>query len=156
MQAHSAPGTATEPTMTIVMIQGPDHGHGQVDAAMRDALSTRARAAGQSLVQLRCDSAQQLVERLARIDRDGADIILLDPGAFTRDGALRSTLEHLPVPYIEVHPGRHDRPAPRPAGGGRCVAVVDGYQTQGYTLAMSLALETLGCADCENEFNLGT
>jgi 3-dehydroquinate dehydratase len=145
-----------EQMMAIVMIQGPDGGRGQVEATMRNALSERARAAGQSLVQVRYDSAQQLVERLARIDRDGADIILLDPGRCTRDGALDATLEHLSVPYIEVHADRHDRPEPQLPGSGPRVAVVNGYQSQSYTLAMSLALETLGCADCENEFNVGT
>ena len=39
---------------------------------------------------------------------------------------------------------------------GPRVAVVNGYQAQSYTLAMSMALEKLGCADCENDFNVGT
>lgn len=142
--------------MAIVMIQGPSGAGVQMGDSMQEALGVRAHAAGQALVNVRCDSAQQLVDRLARIDREGADIILLDPGRCTRDAALHATLEHLPVPYIEVHSDRHDRPEPQLPGAGPRVAVVNGYEAQSYTLAMSLALETLGCADCENEFNVGT
>lgn len=142
--------------MAILMIHGPDDRRMPATGPMQDALNERAQAAGQALVQVRCDDARQLVERLARIEGDGADIILLDPGRCTRDTALHATLEHLAVPYIEVHADRHDRPEPQLPAGGPRVAVITGYEAQSYTLAMSLALETLGCADCENEFNVGT
>ena len=137
--------------MTIVVIQGPQASTMPADA-LPTQLGARARAAGQELVHLRCDSGQQLVERLARID-GGADIILLDPGTCAAgDPALQGLLERLPVPYIEVHADRGRALADTDAR----LALVDGYAAQGYTLAMSLALETLGCADCENEFNVGT
>jgi hypothetical protein len=61
------------------------------------------------------------------------------------------------VPYIEVHDDSHGRAGPALTdGAGPRVAVVSGYAAQNYTLAMSVALEALGCADCENEFNVGT
>lgn len=142
--------------MAIVMIQGPDAGRGGMAGCVQDALDARAQAAGQSLVQVRCSDAGQLVERLARIGREGADIILLDPGHCASDDRLQATLQHLAVPYIEVHPGRHDATQARPAQAGPRVAVVDGYQAQSYSLAMSLALETLGCAESENDVHVGT
>ncbi|MFZ5656099.1 MAG: type II 3-dehydroquinate dehydratase [Pseudomonadota bacterium] len=142
--------------MAIVMIQGPDAGTGGVSDDVHEALGARAQAAGQSLVHVRCNDARQLVERLGRIEREGADIILLDPGRCARDDSLHATLEHLPVPYIEVHPGRRDGAgASQPTAGPR-LAVIDGYQAQSYTLAMSLALETLGCAESENDVHVGT
>lgn len=144
--------------MAIVMIQGPGDGQAQATPeALRSALSERAQAAGQALVHYRCSSEQQLVERLARIDRAQADIVLLEPGdAAGPRTALHSTLEHLRVPYIEVHRDRPDRPDPVLPEAGPRLALVSGYEAQGYTLAMSLALERLGFADSENEFNVGT
>lgn len=142
--------------MAIVMIQGPDAGAGGVSDDVHEALDARAQAAGQSLVHVRCDDARQLVERLGRLEGEGADIILLDPGRCARDDSLHATLQHLPVPYIEVHPGRRaSAGAGQPQPGPR-VAVIDGYQAQSYTLAMSLALETLGCAESENDVHVGT
>lgn len=144
--------------MAIVMIQGPDDGHepGPADA-LQAALSERAQAEGHPLLHYRCDSERQLVERLARIDRGQADIILLDPGACAQpQGALHATLEHLQVPYIEVHRDRAIGFGPAQPAAGPRLALVSGYEAQGYTLAMSLALETLGCAECENDFHVGT
>lgn len=141
--------------MAIVMIQGPDAGANGAAACVQDTLGARAQAAGQSLVHVRCDDARQLVERLARIDREGADIILLDPGRCARDVGVQAALAHLAVPYIEVHAGRGAAAAEAVQAGPR-LAVVDGYQAQGYTLAMSLALETLGCAESENDVHVGT
>jgi 3-dehydroquinate dehydratase len=145
--------------MTIVMIEGPDAtgdrpGHSTVQAA----LAERAANAGQELLHIRCDDETQLLDRLSSIDRGQADIILLDPGRdAAADPRLQKALGGLDVPYIEVHDDSHERPEPvLPAGAGPRVAVVNGYAAQSYTLAMSVALETLGCADCENEFNVGT
>lgn len=145
--------------MAIVMIQGPDTAEGRTPGAELEAhLGARARSAGQTLLHYRCGTEAQLVERLARIDRGQADIILLDPGrGADAASGLHATLAHLEVPYIEVHDDSFDRPEPViPAGAGPRVAVVNGYAAQGYTLAMSMALERLGCADCENDFNVGT
>jgi 3-dehydroquinate dehydratase-1 len=145
--------------MTIVMIEGPDAAGGRPgDSTVRAALAERAARAGQALRHIRCEDEAQLLERLAGIDRGQADIILLDPGR--RAGAaprLLHALGELEVPYIEVHGDSHDRPEPvLPDDAGPRVAVVNGYAAQSYTLAMSVALEALGCADSENEFNVGT
>lgn len=144
--------------MAIVMIHGPESTEDRTPADVESALAARARQAGQTLRRYRCDDERQLVDRLARIERGEADIILLDPGACAQgSGALRHTLHHLEVPYIEVHDDRHDRPEPvLPDGVGPRVALVNGYAAQSYTLAMSMALERLGCAECENEFGVGT
>lgn len=144
--------------MAIVMIQGPqEDGEGcSPGAGMQEMLARRARQAGQALEHYACESEAQLVERLARIDRGQADIILLGPGP--RAGArLASALGTLEVPYIEVHDDSHDAPEPvLPEGAGPRLARVNGYAGHSYTLAMSLALERLGCAECENDVHVGT
>lgn len=145
--------------MAIVMIQGPDATEAAPAADdLHASLAQRVSQAGQVLVHYRCGTESQLVDRLARLDRGNADIILLDPGHCARPGrALHETLQHLEVPYIEVHDDAFDRPEPvMPEGAGPRVAVVNGYAAQSYTLAMSMALERIGCADCENDFNVGT
>lgn len=144
--------------VTIVMIQGPDacrHAPEATDA-VHAALSRRARSAGQHLIHVKCDTQAQLAERLARIDRGQADIILLDAGRAARDATLDARLAHLTVPYIEVHSEQTGHSAPAARSVGPRLAVIDGYQAQGYTLAMSLALETLGCAESENDVHVGT
>lgn len=143
--------------MPILMLQGPDDDVGRpMREALQAELDARARSAGQVLRHERCASEAQLAERLARIDRRQADIILLGPGQCANPaGPVRDALASLAVPYIEVREDTHDRPEPVLPAGPR-VALVNGYAAQGYTLAMSLALETLGCADSENEFNVGT
>lgn len=144
--------------MAIVMIQGPQ-GDGETrmpDGSVQAMLARRAGQAGQVLEHYRCSSEAQLVERLARIDRGQADIILLDPGRLA-DPGLEATLGALDVPYIEVHADSHDAPEPvLPDGAGPRVALVNGYAAHSYTLAMSLALEQLGCAECENDVHVGT
>lgn len=144
--------------MAIVMIQGPqDDGAGRMpDGRVQEMLARRAQQAGQVLEHYRCRTEAELEERLARIDRGQADIILLDPGRL--DGArLEPALGALDVPYIEVHDDSHDAPAPvLPEGAGPRVALVNGYAAHSYTLAMSLALEQLGCAECENDVHVGT
>ncbi|HZX80550.1 MAG TPA: type II 3-dehydroquinate dehydratase [Lysobacter sp.] len=145
--------------MAIVMIQGPNIAEGRKPAdTVQVGLTERAQSAGHVLLHYRCGTEEQLAERLARIDRGQADIILLDPGrCATPDGPLHRTLNHLQVPYIEVHDDSFEHPEPViPDGAGPRVAVVNGYRAQSYTLAMSMALEQLGCADSENDFNVGT
>ena len=145
--------------MAIVMIQGPDTAEGRLPIeAVEAGLNERARQAGHALLHYRCTTEEQLLERLSRMDRGEADIILFDPGACATDRErVRVALTHLQVPYIEVHDDSFDRPEPvLPEDSGPRVAVVNGYEAQSYTLAMSVALEALGCAECENEFNVGT
>lgn len=145
--------------MAIVMIHGPDDGrHARPDTdTICAALSERPQSAGQHLVHYRCADEQQLVDRLARIDRGQADIILFDPGRCAASaGALHARLGELQVPYIEVHLDRTDRPDPVLPGASGRLAVVSSYEAQGYTLALSLVLESLGCAECENDVHVGT
>jgi 3-dehydroquinate dehydratase-1 len=152
--ASSPPGE--NPTMTIVMIQGPDSTDGACAGAVQSALEQRAREAGQELRRYRCASDAQLLDRLSSIDRGEADIILFDAGRAAPAAPLRQALDGLAVPYIEVNDAGVDTPdAALPARGPR-IALVQGYAAQGYTLALSLALERLGCADRGNDFNVGT
>jgi hypothetical protein len=55
-----------------------------------------------------------------------------------------------------VHDDACDAPEPRLPPSPACLAVAQGYRAQSYTLALEMALEHLGCAECESERHVGT
>lgn len=150
--------------MSIQIIEGP------VDPLARPAtsvetlrhvqatVSQRAADAGQSFSHHQCRSEVELVARIRLAKESGADIVLLDPGACSRASRpLRAALRGIGVPYIEVHDDVSEAPEHHlPAGCGPLVAVVSGYAAQSYSLALSMALECLGCPECSQGIGVGT
>ncbi|MFC3552215.1 type II 3-dehydroquinate dehydratase [Lysobacter cavernae] len=149
--------------MSIVIIRGPEHSaHGNalplVPDVVRRSLTERAAAAGKTVELRICRSEAELVECLRRTRGDQAEFVLLDPGTCVRaSAAVRDVLDDLAVPYIEVHDDAPDVPERliSPVCGPR-LTWVSGYGAQSYTLALSIALEHLGCSACESEFHVGT
>lgn len=80
---------------------------------------------------------------------------MLDPGHDANaSGELDAALDRAGVRYIDVHAvgaGTFDHPYV-----GNSINVIDGYGAQGYVLALSIALERLGCSECENTIHVGT
>ena len=148
--------------MSIVMIRGPEDPDPERSGAIPDAvyktLSRCAADAGKALMIYSCGSEEELVERLRQTRRDNADIVLLDPGRCAQASErLRDALAQLQVQYIEVHDDRYGAMDPViPSGNGPRAAVVNGYAAQSYVLAMWIALERIGCADCANDIHVGT
>ncbi|WP_242112536.1 type II 3-dehydroquinate dehydratase [Luteimonas aquatica] len=149
--------------MSIVMIRMSEpQSPAQYDPALLPGilggLQARAARAGRALRRYHCTCERELLERLERVREDGAEIVLLDPGAYSQaKPALRQALARLEVPYIEVHDdfvGQQEPViAPR---AGPVLAVVNGYGAQSYAEALSIALERIGCAECENDYHVGT
>lgn len=125
---------------------------------VRAALVERAAGAGKALALRSCRSESELVECIRNMRAANAELLLLDPGAcLPASAALRGALEQLTVPYIEVHDDDARAPEPSLAPGcGRRLRSVHGYWAQSYTLALSIALEHLGCADSGNDVHVGT
>lgn len=124
--------------------------------SVRDGLRARAAAAGKDLLFRSCRSEADLLEALRRVRQDGAEIVLLDPGRCTcASDAVRRGLDGLSVPYIEVRDDPPQAPV-RLLDGGPRLTWIGGYAAHGYTLALSIALEHLGCAGCECEVHVGT
>lgn len=118
-------------------------------------LAGRASQAGRTIAVRGCRDVAEMVECLRRVDGKGTEFLLLDPGARLRgDGALDAVLDDVGVPYIEVHADGTGVDAA--ASSGHPFDVVGGYGAQGYVLALSIALEHLGCAECENDVHVGT
>jgi len=118
-------------------------------------LVERAGQAGRTVAIRSCRSAREIADCLRRMKGDGTQFVLLDPGPHALAGnELEACLSHLAQPGIEVHAHRDH------ATGASCawkpISVIDGYGAQGYVLALSIALEYLGCAECENDVHVGT
>ncbi|MBU8978036.1 type II 3-dehydroquinate dehydratase [Lysobacter sp. MMG2] len=141
--------------MSIAILTA-QHGRSGINGLPREVVSQlagRASQAGRTIAVRGCRDVAEMVERLRRVDGKGTEFLLLDPGA-RADDALGAALEEVRIPYIEVH--ADDVRAHAPSIGRHRLDVVDGYGAQGYLLALSIALEHLGCAECENDVHVGT
>jgi len=151
--------------VSILILRGPQGGVSEVDprapalaGAVRATLVERAAIAGKALALRSCRSEDELVECLQAMRAANTELLLLDPGACVpASEALRGALARLPMPYIEVHDD--DMNALEPSIAPRCgprLRLVHGYAAQSYTLALSIALEHLGCAESGNDVHVGT
>lgn len=161
--AHRSECAASD-NVSILILRGPN-----TDAAVdsmvpplagevRATLVERAAGAGKALTLRSCRSESELVECLRGMRAANAELLLLDPGACLPASAeLRGALQQLPVPYIEVHDDHMNALEPSLTPDcGRRLRLVHGYSAQSYTLALSIALEHLGCAESGNDIHVGT
>lgn len=109
-----------------------------------------------------CAGDAQVIEWLGRANAMRAAFVLFDPGSAPhQDLRYQAALAGLRMPFIEVH---DDRAVAEPdlsrAGGGRArnaaVARIHGYASQGYVMALWIALDRLGLADRGDRYHVGT
>lgn len=148
--------------MSIVIVRGPDHASTParppiaLPPPVMHGLAELACCAGKTIALRSCTCEHELLQALVACRRTQAELILLDPGACTGSVRLHQLLASASLPYIEVHddgPGQHEPSLP--ANAGQRIAQAHGYGAHSYTLALSLALEHLGCADI-GEVHVGT
>ncbi|MGO4223050.1 3-dehydroquinate dehydratase [Lysobacter sp. TAF61] len=142
--------------MSIAIISAPQGArvgaHGLPSAVVLQ-LVERASLAGKAVAVCGCRNASDVVERLRHINGNNTEFLLLDPGVRANaNGDLDAALLRAGVPFIEVHADARSSLST----AGSPVSVIDGYGAQGYVLALSIALERLGCAECENDIHVGT
>lgn len=147
--------------MSIAIIRSPDavpHRPGGVSTEVVSLLVERASLAGKSLALRNCDSETEVYECLHRINDSPFEFVLFDPGACGCAGErLRMELKRLAVPYIEVHDDHFGAlENPLAIDCGPRLKLVQGYGAQSYTLALSIALEHMGCDACGNAVDIGT
>ncbi|HEY5804415.1 MAG TPA: 3-dehydroquinate dehydratase [Lysobacter sp.] len=140
------------------IIAAPDGERSGARGLPREVVSQlveRASQAGKTLSVCSCRNASDVIRRLRLIDGNSTEFLLLDPGAraAVNGDDLGAALLRIRVPYIEVHA---DASGATDIAIGNPVSVIDGYGAQGYVLALSIALERLGCAECENDIHVGT
>lgn len=151
--------------MSIVIIRGPDKPmqhrrdplsqslHGEIITGLVDS----AVCAGRTLAIRSCCSDKEVIDTLAIIQRFTPEVLLIDPGTSLGDPEVCDALRRCGVPYIEIHDDTSIAMEPELQGAaGQRIGIVHGYMAQGYTRAMSMALEHLGCGECEFEYHVGT
>lgn len=144
--------------MSIAILAAPDGARSGAHGLPREVVSQlveRASLAGKTVAVCSCRDMSDVLDRLRRIDGRNTEFLLLDPGSASHiDGELDAALHRAGVPYIEVHAdGNGSLPH---SCVGTPLNVIEGYGAQGYVLALSIALERLGCSECENNIHVGT
>jgi 3-dehydroquinate dehydratase-1 len=147
--------------MSIAIIRSPDTEPpraGGVSTEVVSLLVERASIAGKALALRNCDSDAEVFDCLRRIDDSSVEFVLFDPGACACvSERLRTKLNALKVPYIEVHDDHFGAlENPLSVDSGPRMRLIQGYGSQSYTLALSIALEHLGCGECGNDVHVGT
>lgn len=149
--------------MTIMIVRGPEAASRLVRSPsplpreLLRQLVARAADAGKTVALRACGSEQELLDALRVAAQARIELALVDPGACAGSARLHRVLAVLDYPYVEVHDDDSDRPEPQlPDGLGQRVAAVRGYRVQGYTLALSIALEHLGYDGDSHGIHVGT
>jgi len=119
--------------------------YGRTTLAEIDArLKARAEEAGHVLHSLQSNAEHVLVDRVQAAGRDGTDLILINPAAFTHTSvALRDALAAVAVPFIEVHLSNpHAREPFRQHSyfSDLARAVICGFGADSYHFALEAAL----------------
>ena len=148
--------------MSILVIRGPEQ-HDSLTSAppplppsVLGALVQRAGCAGQTLAVRSCGSTTEVLTALRLANECGVRATLLDPGSLSDHPLLQRAVQGLTHPYVEVHDNLGQQEANLPPSTGLRLAVVDGYGARSYALALEIALEQLGCAECECDVHVGT
>ncbi|WJI15900.1 3-dehydroquinate dehydratase [Pseudoxanthomonas winnipegensis] len=148
--------------MSIVIVRGPDRLHAtpappaSLPSPVMHGLAELACCAGKTIALRSCASERELLQTLTLCRRTQVELVLLDPGACSASPRLHALLAQQPLPYIEVHDDPPGQPeACLPDASGRRVGRAQGYGAHSYTLALSLALEHLGCSELD-DVHVGT
>ncbi len=148
--------------MSILVIRGPERRDAltvpppPLPPSVLGALVQRAGCAGQTLAVRSCSSATEMVAALRMANDWGVRATLLDPGSLTDHPLLRRAVRGLAHPYVEVHDDTGLQEASLPPAHGQRLAVVEGYGARSYSLALEIALERIGCVECECDVHVGT
>jgi 3-dehydroquinate dehydratase I len=142
--------------MSIVILRGPETPSSQgrsvpatLPTQVLRELVERAIAAGTTVAIRSCASESELLNAVRVSQQHGAELTLLDPGACSGSAQLQRTLYACGTRYIEVHDDHPGALEPSlPDRHGQRLALAQGYGAQSYTLALSMALEHLGCEEC--------
>ena len=149
--------------MTIMIVRGPEadsrfvRSPSPLPRELLGQLVARAADAGKTVALRACGSEQELLDALRVAAQARIELAIVDPGACAGSARLHRVLAGLAYPYVEVHDDDSGCTEPQlPEGLGHRVAAVHGYRVQGYTLALSIALEHLGYDGDAHGVHVGT
>ncbi|MDG2525389.1 3-dehydroquinate dehydratase [Stenotrophomonas sp. HITSZ_GD] len=149
--------------MSIMIVRGPEEasrlmrGPAPLPRELLHQLVARAADVGKTVALRACGSEQELLDALRVAQQARIEVAVIDPGACAGNPRLHRVLAALDYPYVEAHDDGSERPEPPlPDGLGQRIASVHGYRAQSYTLALSIALEHLGCESAPRDIHVGT
>lgn len=149
--------------MSIMIVRGPEdasllmRGPTPLPRELLRQLVARAADVGKTVALRACGSEQELLDALRVAQQARIELAVIDPGACAASPRLHRVLSGLDYPYVEAHDDGGERPEPPlPDGLGQRIASVHGYRAQSYTLALSIALEHLGCDAALHGIHVGT
>jgi 3-dehydroquinate dehydratase-2 len=135
------------PNLNLLGVREPEVYGSQTLQAIEDGLATRASEAGHAIAFLQSNAEHALIDRIHLAYREGADFVLINPGAFTHTSvALRDALLATRIPFIEVHLSNvHAREPFRRHSYLSDIAkgVICGLGALGYELALQAAIHEL-------------
>ncbi len=135
------------PNLNLLGSREPAH-YGQATLEQIHArLRERCSDAGHHLQHLQSNAEYELIERVHDASREGVNLILINPAAFTHTSvALRDALLAADIPFIEVHLSNvHKRESFRQHSYFSDIALgtITGLGAQGYELALEAAMQYL-------------
>ncbi len=92
------------PNLNLLGQREPEvYGHESLADVVQRA-QQKARQRGHQLEDFQSNAEHELVDRIHQAERDGIDIIIFNPGAFTHTSvSLRDALLGVEIPFIELH-----------------------------------------------------
>ena len=150
--------------MSIAIIRAPEppqvglrvrHG---IPKEVMSRLIERASMAGKVITLRTCLSEADVADSLRAANDGPSEFVIFDPGECAyHNERVRTLLNALEMPYIEAHDDDFGALEPTLASDyGPRLTLIQGYGAQSYTVALAIALEQLGCAECENNYHTGT
>ena len=139
------------PNLNLLGLREPEHyGKATLESINRQ-LVAQAQQAGVELEAFQSNSEAELVGKVQSLAGNRADFILINPAAFTHTSvSLRDALSAVKIPFIEVHLSNvHAREAFRHHSyfSDIAVGVICGLGAQGYSLALTYALNALSSTE---------
>lgn len=135
------------PNLNLLGLREPEHyGHATLES-INQSLVAQAQAHSLQLETFQSNSEADLVGKLQSLAHKSVDFIIINPAAFTHTSvAMRDALAAIKIPFIEVHLSNvYARESFRHHSyfTDIAVGVISGLGAQGYSLALSYAINTI-------------
>ncbi|MBI1422051.1 MAG: type II 3-dehydroquinate dehydratase [Gammaproteobacteria bacterium] len=135
------------PNLNLLGTREPEHYGKTTLPQIDEKLTAHAAEVGHELHSVQSNAEHVLVDAIHQAARDGVDMIIINPAAFTHTSvALRDALAAVKIPFIEVHLSNvHAREEFRQHSyfSDLAVGVISGLGPIGYELALQAALSRL-------------
>lgn len=135
------------PNLNLLGLREPEHYGKTTLESINHSLAEQAQANGIQLETFQSNSEADLVGKLQSLANKNVDFIIINPAAFTHTSvAMRDALAAIKIPFIEVHLSNvYARESFRHHSyfTDIAVGVISGLGAQGYSLALSYAINTI-------------